>query len=78
MIEPVEENAQLDLLFVNKERLVGAVVTGAYLGHKNHEIIVLVLGEVRRSGSSSNTLNSRGQPLQETGGQHPLGGSPEG
>lgn len=61
MIEPAGEDSQLDLLFASREGLVDAVMAGGCLGHKNHEIIVLVLGGVRRGASRTNTLNSRGQ-----------------
>ncbi|KAM9590845.1 uncharacterized protein ACIBXB_005894 [Morphnus guianensis] len=38
--EPTRESAPLDLLFVNREGLVGDVMVGGHLGHSNHEIIV--------------------------------------
>lgn len=67
MIEPAGENAHLDLLFVNRDGLVGAVMAGGHLGHNNHKIIVSVLGEVRRDVGRTNTLNSRGQALACSG-----------
>lgn len=37
--EPTGGDTMLDLLFVNKDRLVGNVVVGRHLGHSDHEII---------------------------------------
>ena len=38
--EPSRECAPLDLLFVNRERLVGDMMVGRCLGHSEHEMIV--------------------------------------
>ena len=38
--DPTREGAPLDLLFVNREGLVGDVVVGGHLGHSSHEIIM--------------------------------------
>ena len=56
--EPAREGASLDLLFVNREGLVGVVVVGGHLGHSNHEMIEFsVLGEVRRAVSRTAALD---------------------
>ena len=39
--EPIREGTLLDLLFVNREGLVGDVMVGGHLGHSNHKMIVL-------------------------------------
>jgi len=36
--EPTRGGASLDLLFTNKEGLVGHVVVGGCLGHSDHEM----------------------------------------
>ena len=36
--EPTREGAPLDLLFVNREGLVGDVMAGGHLGHSDHEM----------------------------------------
>ena len=47
--EPTREGAPLDLLFVNREGLVGDVMVGGHLGHSNHKMMTFsILGEVRR------------------------------
>lgn len=49
MGEPAREGALMELMFLNRERLVGDVIVRGYLGHSNHKIIeFLILGEVRR------------------------------
>lgn len=46
--EPAGEAALLDLLFVNRERLVGDITAGGCLGHSNQKIIEFsILREVR-------------------------------
>ena len=37
--EPTRDGAQLDLLFVNREGLVGDVMVGGHLGQSDHETI---------------------------------------
>ncbi|PKU29698.1 adaptin ear-binding coat-associated protein 1 [Limosa lapponica baueri] len=50
--EPTREGALLDLLFVNKEGLVGYVMVGGRLGHSAHEMKEFsVLREARREAS---------------------------
>ncbi|PKU39627.1 hypothetical protein llap_10073 [Limosa lapponica baueri] len=57
--EPTKEGALLDL-FVNREGLVGAVMTGGHLRHSDDEIIeFLVLGQVRSGGSRTASLDFR-------------------
>ena len=47
--EPTGEGTPLDVLFRNREGLVGDVMVGGCLGHSDHKMIVgLILGEVRR------------------------------
>jgi len=50
--EPTRGGTLLDLLFTNREGLVGDVVVGGCLGLSNHEMIdFLILGEVKRQVS---------------------------
>ncbi|PKU48935.1 adaptin ear-binding coat-associated protein 1 [Limosa lapponica baueri] len=50
--EPTREGALLDLLFVNREGLVGDVMVGGCLGYSDHEMIeFLILREARRGVS---------------------------
>jgi len=37
--EPTREGALLDLLFMNREGLVGDVMVGGHLGHSDHKMI---------------------------------------
>ncbi|GAB0203785.1 hypothetical protein GRJ2_002844100 [Grus japonensis] len=56
--EPTREGAPLDLLFANREGLVGDVMIGGHLGHRDHEMIeFLILGEVKRVASRTATLD---------------------
>jgi len=49
--KPARGGASLDLLFTNRERLVGDVVVGSRLGLSDHEMIeFLILGEVKGGG----------------------------
>ncbi|KAK4810673.1 hypothetical protein QYF61_007473 [Mycteria americana] len=58
--EPTREGAPLDLLFTNREGLVGDVMVGGCLGQSDHEMIeFLILGEVRREVSRTATLDFR-------------------
>ncbi|KAK4807164.1 hypothetical protein QYF61_024284 [Mycteria americana] len=58
--EPTREGALLDLLFVNREGLVGDVMFGGRLGHSDHEMIeFLILGKVKRMVSRTATLDLR-------------------
>ncbi len=41
MSEPTRGGASLDLLFTNREGLVGDVVVGGHLGLSDHEIIIV-------------------------------------
>ena len=52
--EPTREGTPLDLLFANREGLVGDVIVGGRLGHGDHEMIeFLILGEVRGRGEQN-------------------------
>jgi len=56
--EPTREGAPLDLLFANRERLVGDVMVGGRLGYHDHETIEFsILREVRRGGNRNATLD---------------------
>ena len=56
--EPTREGALLDLLFANRERLVGDVTVVGRLGHSDHKMIeFLIIGEVRRGVSRTATLD---------------------
>ncbi|RMC21416.1 hypothetical protein DUI87_02282 [Hirundo rustica rustica] len=49
--EPTRGGTMLDLLFANRDGLVGDVVVGGRLGQSDHEIIEFsIFGEVRRVG----------------------------
>ncbi|KAJ7405602.1 hypothetical protein WISP_138627 [Willisornis vidua] len=57
--EPTRGGALLDLLFVNKEGLVGDMVLAGLLGQSAHELLKLsILDEVRRDTSRTSTLKS--------------------
>jgi len=67
--KPTRQGTPLDLLFMNREELVGDVIVGDSLGHSNHEITdLLILKEVRR-GVQQNCLpwTSGGQTLAYLG-----------
>ncbi|KAM9591097.1 uncharacterized protein ACIBXB_006040 [Morphnus guianensis] len=56
--EPTRGGASLDLLFTNREGLVGDVVVGGRLGLSDHEMIeFLILGEVRKGVSKTSTMD---------------------
>jgi len=56
--EPTRGGALLDLLFTNREGLVGDVVVGDCLGFSDHEIIeFLVQGEIKRGASNITTMD---------------------
>ncbi|KAK4824952.1 hypothetical protein QYF61_021640 [Mycteria americana] len=58
--EPMREGTPLDLLFVNREGLVGDVTVGGCLGQSDQEMIeILILGEVRRGVSRTAPLDFR-------------------
>ncbi|KAF1501108.1 hypothetical protein FQV17_0014956, partial [Megadyptes antipodes antipodes] len=58
--EPTRGGASLDLLFTNREGLVGDVVVGGRLGLSDHEMVEFsILGEVRRGASKTATMNFR-------------------
>ncbi|RMB93593.1 hypothetical protein DUI87_30292 [Hirundo rustica rustica] len=56
--EPTRGGTMLDLLFVNRDGLVGDVVVGGRLGQSDYEIIEFsIFGEVRRSTSKTLALD---------------------
>ncbi|XP_051640625.1 uncharacterized protein LOC127469851 [Manacus candei] len=56
--EPTRDGALLDLLFTNREGLVGDVVVGGRLGHSDHEIIEFsILRDARRAINKTSTLD---------------------
>ncbi|RMC09666.1 hypothetical protein DUI87_13452 [Hirundo rustica rustica] len=58
--EPTRGETMLDLLFVNRDGLVGDVVVGGCLGQSDHEIIEFsIFGEVRRNTSKTLALDFR-------------------
>ncbi|KAJ7427992.1 hypothetical protein WISP_02289 [Willisornis vidua] len=58
--EPTRGGAPLDLLFTNREGLVGDVVVRGCLGHSDHEIIdISILRDVRRAINKTSTLDFR-------------------
>ena len=52
--EPTTEGAPLDLLFVNREGLVGDVMVGGRLGHSNHKIIRVFDSRRSKEGDQQN------------------------
>jgi len=58
--EPTRGRTQLDLLFANRERLVGDMIAGGCLGHSDQKMIEFsILGEVRGWVSRTNTWDFR-------------------
>lgn len=58
IMKPNREEALLDLLFLNTERLVGDVIVGGCLGHSDHKMTEFsVLREVRRVVRKTATLD---------------------
>jgi len=56
--EPTRGGASLDLLFTNREGLVGDVVIGGCLGLSDHEMLEFsVHGEVKRRSSKTTTMD---------------------
>jgi len=56
--EPTRRGNSLDLMFTNRERLVGDVVVGGHLGLSDHEMIAFpVCGEVKRGASNITTMD---------------------
>jgi len=56
--EPTRGGASLDLLFTNREGLVGGMVVGGHLGLSSHEMRVFsVRGEVKRGASKTTTVD---------------------
>jgi len=56
--KPTRGGALLDLLFTNREGLVGDVVVGGCLGFSNHEMTEFSLqGEVKRGASKTTTVD---------------------
>jgi len=56
--EPTRGGASLDLLFTNREGLVGDVVVGGRLGLSDHEMLEFsVHGEVKRGDSKTTTID---------------------
>ena len=58
--EPMRRAALLDLLFTNRDGLVGDVEVGGCLGQIDHDMVeFLILGGVRRGNSKTATLDFR-------------------
>jgi len=56
--EPARKDVLLELLFVNREGLVGDVMVGGCLGHSDHEMIEFKIFDVmRKMGSRVATLD---------------------
>lgn len=56
--EPTRGDALLDLLFMNREVLVGDVVVGSHLGHSNYKMIEFFI-LVNLKGGSAELLRCR-------------------
>ena len=52
--EPTREGAPLDLLFANREGLVGDVMVGGHLGHSDHEMIRVFDSQRSKEGGQQN------------------------
>ena len=58
--EPTRGAAPLDLLFTNREGLVGDVEVGGCLGQSDHDVVAFsILGGDRRRSSKTATLDFR-------------------
>ena len=58
--EPTRGGALLDLLFMNREGLVGGVMVGGRLGLRDHEMIEFsILGEAKKVVSKTTTMDFR-------------------
>ncbi|RMC21672.1 hypothetical protein DUI87_02540 [Hirundo rustica rustica] len=58
--EPTRGGTMLDLLFANRDGLVGDVVVGCRLGQSDHEVIEFsIFGEIRRNTNKTLTLDFR-------------------
>ncbi|RMC21758.1 hypothetical protein DUI87_02627 [Hirundo rustica rustica] len=56
--KPTRGGTMLDLLFTNRDGLVGDVEVGGRLGHSDHEIIEFsIIGEIRRTINKISTLD---------------------
>ena len=74
--EPTRGAAPLDLLFTNREGLVGDVEVGSCLGQSDHNMVEYsILDGARRGNSKTATWNSGEQTLnfQKTSRGSPLG-----
>ena len=68
MTEPASAGALLDLLFVNREGLVGNVTVGGLLGHSDHEMIVFDSRRSKEGAWQNATLDFEGQTSSCLGG----------
>ena len=59
--EPAKEGTLLDLLFANREGLVGDVVVGGPLGHGNHEMIEFLILREGGEGTVAEVLLPEGR-----------------
>ena len=58
--EPTRGGAPLDLLFTNREGLVGDVMVRSCLGQSDHEMVEFsILGEARKGASKTAVLDFR-------------------
>lgn len=56
--EPTRGGTTIDLLFANRDGLVGDVVAGGHLGHSDHKITEFsIFGETRRGINKTSTLD---------------------
>ena len=56
--EPTRAGTTPDLLFANRDGLVGDVAAGGHLGHSDHEILEFaILGETRRGFNKTFALD---------------------
>ena len=80
--EPTSGGFPLDLLFTNREDLVGDVEVRSCLGQPDHKIVeFLILGGTRRVGSKTATLDFQStdfELLHNTDSEGPLEFSAEG
>lgn len=54
--KPTRKVALLDLIFLDRERLMGDVTVGGYLGHSDHKVVQFELFSAMRKRSSAKLL----------------------
>jgi len=68
LMEPTRKGALPDFFFVNRELLVGKVVTGSCLDHRDHEVVEFQIVGGRRKNTRRNSTRYGESSLQVTEG----------